>query len=261
MSIFWGREFAFVFPFYVRKYTIDRWIVVYTVCASVVISPLRQWLDSYAKLVWKCVTRSGILFICNTFCCWLILLSSLYIELALVCCADPGNVHCFGTIFPNLNFVFVSICAARPVHIQSDQYRSWLTVKERRAVGAATKNSAVALSSRNDMISIHQRNARTNEGKTTLISSYSRTVSWMVSCSVLFLWRPLDWRIRHSHLTSTLFHSLIPWWCPRRIRSQRTRLSQLENSAMGTWPIYKYYYTRLVRKMAWYKILIHVLIV
>ena len=141
MSIFWGREFAFVFPFYVRKYTIDRWIVVYTVCASVVISPLRQWLDSYAKLVWKCVTRSGILFICNTFCCWLILLSSLYIELALVCCADPGNVHCFGTIFPNLNFVFVSICAARPVHIQSDQYRSWLTVKERRAVGAATKTA------------------------------------------------------------------------------------------------------------------------
>ena len=32
-----------------RKYTIDRWIVVYTVCASAVISPLRQWLDSYVK--------------------------------------------------------------------------------------------------------------------------------------------------------------------------------------------------------------------
>ena len=29
---------------------------------------------------------------------------------------------------------------------------------------------------------------------------------------------------------------------------------------MGTGPIYKNYYTRLVRKMAWYKILIHVLI-
>ena len=52
MSIFWGRQCAFGFPIYVRKYrkyTIDRWIVVYTVCASVVISPLRQWLDSYAK--------------------------------------------------------------------------------------------------------------------------------------------------------------------------------------------------------------------
>ena len=32
-----------------RKYTIDRWIAVYTVCASVVIQSLRQWLDSYAK--------------------------------------------------------------------------------------------------------------------------------------------------------------------------------------------------------------------
>ena len=104
----------------------------------------------------------------------------------------------------------------------------------------ATKNSAVALSSRNNMISIHQRSARKNESKITLIESYSRTVSWMVSsflasCS----WRPLDWRIPHNHLASTLFHSIVPWWRPRRIRPQITRLSQLENSAMGTWPIYK----------------------
>ena len=46
--------------------------------------------------------------------------------------------------------------------------------------------------------------------------------------------KQLDWRIRHSHLASTLFHSLVPWWRPRRIRPQKTRLSQLENSAMGT---------------------------
>ena len=51
--------------------------------------------------------------------------------------------------------------------------------------------------------------------------------------------KQVDWRIRHSHLASTLFHSLVPWWRPRRIRPQITRLSQLENSAMGTWPIYK----------------------
>ena len=52
MSIFWGRQCAFVFPIYVRKYrkyTIDRLIVVYAVCASAVISPLRQWLDPYAN--------------------------------------------------------------------------------------------------------------------------------------------------------------------------------------------------------------------
>ena len=48
MSIyFWGRQCAFVFPIYVRKYRkyiIDRWIM----CASAVILPLRQLLDSYA---------------------------------------------------------------------------------------------------------------------------------------------------------------------------------------------------------------------
>ena len=49
---FSGRQSAFVFPIYVRKYrkyTIDWWIVMYTARASAVISPLRQWLDSYAK--------------------------------------------------------------------------------------------------------------------------------------------------------------------------------------------------------------------
>ena len=47
---------------------------------------------------------------------------------------EPRYFHCFGTIFPNLNFVFVSTCATRPVHIQSDQYRSCSTVKQRRAL-------------------------------------------------------------------------------------------------------------------------------
>ena len=83
--------------------------------------------------------------------------------------------------------------------------------------------------------------------------------SFSASCS----WRPLDWRIRHSHLASTLFHSLVPWWRPRRIRPQITRLSQLENSAMGMWPICK---NSIIpdcfeKKIAWYKILIHVWIV
>ena len=77
------------------------------------------------------------LLICNTFCCRLIFLSlSLYIELALVCCTNPNNVNCLGTIFPNLNFVFASIWAASPVHIESDQYRSCSTVKQGPAVSA-----------------------------------------------------------------------------------------------------------------------------
>ena len=101
------------------------------------ISPLRQWLDSYAKTCLKMCHTFKHLFICNTFCCWLILLSlSLCIELALVCCMNPNNVNCFGTIFPNQNFVFASIWAARPVHIESDKYRSCSTVKQGPAVGA-----------------------------------------------------------------------------------------------------------------------------
>ena len=124
------------------------------------------------------------------------------------------------------------------------------------------QHSAVApLSSRNNMISIHQRSARTNEAKQR----------WFKAAQELCY----EWfhHFRHnvhdghwigefaSHLTSTLCLSLVPWWHPRRIRPQLTRLSHLENSAMGTWPIYKHYYTRLVRKLAWYKILMHVLIV
>ena len=75
--------------------------------------------------------------------------------------------------------------------------------------------------------------------------------------------KQLDWRIRHSHLAPTLFHSLVPRWRPRRIRPQITRLSQLENSAMGTRVanLQELYYTRLVRTMAWYKILIQMSIV
>ena len=36
----------------------------------------------------------------------------------------------------------------------------------------------------------------------------------------------LDWRIRHSHLASTLFHSLVRWWRPRRIRPQMVSWEQ-----------------------------------
>ena len=181
MSIFLGRQCAFVFPIYVqkyRKYTIDRWIVVYTVCASAVISPLRQWLDSYAKTrlkMWHTfkhfIHMQYFLLPTN-----LVIVFVHWVSTGVL--YEPDNVHCFGTIFPNLNFVFAPICAARPVHIQSDQYRSCSTVNNvttrdgcfrHSSRWGATKNSAVALSSRNNMKSIHQRRARTNEGKTTLI--------------------------------------------------------------------------------------------
>ena len=144
--------------------------MVYTVCASAVISPLRQWLDSYAKSrlkMWHTFKH----FIHMQY---FLLPTNLVIVFVhwvctVVCCTNPDNVHCFGTIFPNLNFVFASIWAARPVHIQSDQYRSCSTVNKVNNVTTrdrcsrhssrwgATKNNAVALSSRNNMISIRER--------------------------------------------------------------------------------------------------------
>ena len=137
---------------------------VYTVCASAVISPLRQWLVSYAKTRFKMCHTFKHLFICNTFCCRLILLSlSLYTELALVCCTNPNNVNCFGTIFPNLNFVFASNLSRppgpywiRPIQkLLNCQTRTRCQCYSIHPDWGATKNSAVALGLRNNIISIH----------------------------------------------------------------------------------------------------------
>ena len=76
----------------------------------------------------KCMTRWSIL-ISNIFSCWLVLLFHMQILLALLCCKNPGNVNCFGTIFTNHKFAFVSLCAVRPAPMQSDESRSCPTVK------------------------------------------------------------------------------------------------------------------------------------
>ena len=102
----------------------------------------------------------------------------LYIELVLVCCRNPDNVHCFGIIFQNVEFVFASICAACLVPMQSDKKRSCSTVKWRGGChsfdpdGEKPKTALWLLSSRNDMISVHQRSTWMNEGKIKLIWSY-----------------------------------------------------------------------------------------
>ena len=226
---------------------------VYTVCASAVISPLRQWLDSYAKTRFKMCHTFKHLLICNTFCCRLILLSlSLYIELALVCCTDPNNVNCFGTIFPILNFVFASIWAASPVHIESD----WGATKTALWLWVCEITCYLYTRWVHGRMKTKQRWFKVTRELSHEWFHHFR--HHLAPCS----WRPLDWRIRHSHLAPTLFHSLVPWWRPRRIRPQITRLSQLENFATGTWPIYKNsIIPNWFEKMAWYKILIHVLIV
>ena len=188
--------------------------MVYTVCASAVISPLRQWLDSYAKTRLKMSHTFKHLFICITFCCRLILSSlSLYIELSLVCCTNPNNVNCFGTIFPNTNFVFASIWAARPVHIESDQYRSGSTVKQGPAVGA-TPSTPIGEQPKTALwLWVHEITwylyTRGVHGRMKAKQRWfkvTQELSWIVSSfSASCSWRPLDWRIRHSHLVSSLF--------------------------------------------------------
>ena len=189
------------------------------------------------------------LFICNTFCCRLILFSlSLYIELSLVCCTNPNNVNCFGTIFRNLNFVFVSILTARSVHIESDQYRSCSTVKQGPAVGATPSTpigeqpkTALWLWVREITWYLYTRGVRGRMKAKQRWFKVTRELCHEWFHHFRHHVHDGHWtgEFRHSHLVSTLFHSLVPWWRPRRIRPQITRLSQLENSAMGTWPIYK----------------------
>ena len=233
----------------------DRWIVVYTVCASAVISPLRQWLDSYAKTRLKMWHTFKHFIHLQSF----LLPTNLVIVFVhwvstVMCCTNPDNVHCFGTIFPNLNFVFASICATRPVDIQSDQYRSCSTVKvnnvtTRDRCSPGVLQAFIPMGSNqkqrygsefaNSMIGAWGVRGRMKQNNADLKLLENCVMNGFIIFGIICSWRPLDWRIRHSHLVSTLFHSLVPWWRPRRIRPQITRLSQLENSAMGTLPIYK----------------------
>ena len=103
---FLGRQCAFMFPIYVRKYwiyTIDRWIV----CVSVVISPLRQLLDSYAAK-----TRSKM---CHTFKQYFLLLTNLvivfvhWVSTGVLC--EPRQCSLFWDYIPESKLCFcVNLC-------------------------------------------------------------------------------------------------------------------------------------------------------
>ena len=241
---------------------------MYTVCASAVISPLRQWLDSYAKTRLKMCHTFKHLFICNTFCCRLILLSlSLYIELALMCCTNHNNINCFGTIFPNLNlFLRQSEPPARSYWIRPIQNNCQTRTRCRcysiHPDWGATKTALWLWVRKITWYLYNHRSARANEGKTTLIWSYSRTVSWMVSSfSASCSWRPLDWRIRQSFGVYTVSQSrsvVASAENPAPDNSPQS-IGELRNGHVAN--LQELYHTRLVKKMAWYKILIHVLIV
>ena len=132
---FWGRQCALVFPIYVRwyrKYTIDRWRVVYTVCASAVISPLRQWLDSYAKTRLK---------MCHTFrhfihMQYFLLLTNLvivFVHWVSTCVLyEPRQYSLFWDYIPQSNFVLrQSVPPVRSIFNRTNTEVAQLSNKDR----------------------------------------------------------------------------------------------------------------------------------
>ena len=156
---------------------------MYTVCASAVISPLRQWLDSYAKTrlkMWHTFKH----FIHMQYFLLLTNLVIVFVHWVSTCVLyEPRQCSLFWDYIPESKLCFcLNLCrppgkySIQPIQKLLDwQQRDDTQGTTRGARGAtpsrwgATKNSAMALSSRNNMISIHQRSARTNESKTTLI--------------------------------------------------------------------------------------------
>ena len=134
------------------------------------------------------------------------------------------------------------------------------------AMGAArlipmgsNQNSTVALSSRNDMMSILQRSVRTNEGR-------QRNSDFKLLCHGWFHY--VRHHVHDGHYTGEF--ATVIWRLDSFTVSfrgdvggesglKRTCLSQSQNFTMGTWPIYKNYFASLVRKMASHKIPMHVL--
>ena len=141
-------------------------------------SPLRQWLDSYAKSrlkMWHTFKHFILTqyFLLSTN---LVIVFVHWVSTGVL--YEPRQCSLFWDYIPEYKLCFCLNLCCPPVHIQSDQYRSCSTVNNvmtrdgcsrHSPRWGSTKNSAVALSSRNNMISIHQRSVRTNGGKTTLI--------------------------------------------------------------------------------------------
>ena len=112
---------------------------MYTVCASAVISPLRQWLDSYAKTRLK---------MCHTFkhfihMQYFLLLTNLVIVfvhwVSTGVLYEPRECLLFWDYIPESKLCFCLNLCRPSVHIQFNQYRSCLTVKQRRAVGRCNR--------------------------------------------------------------------------------------------------------------------------
>ena len=198
-------------------------------------------LGSCENSLEKYITHWSILFICNIFSCWLVLLFYMQIVLALVCNRNPSSVLCFGTIFPNQNVVFASFSVTRPVlcieKLSHCQTLWWVPLGWIQWGATWPNNSILTLNMRNNMISLHQRSARTSECKISRFCPHVTqvTLSWTVSscpAGISCSWRPLPyWITRHNHLMSRQCRRLVSRWRVRRIRPQKTSPSQSENSA------------------------------
>ena len=217
------------------------------------------------------------LFICNTFCCRLILLSlSLYIELALVCCTNPDNANCFGTIFLNLNFVLrQSEPPARSILNPTNTEVAQLSNKDPLSVLrhpprlGSNQNSAVALGSRNNIISIQpeesadewrQNNADLKLLENCVMNRFHHFRGFIIFGIMFMTATGLEnspqsfgvYTVSQSRSVVTSAENPAPDNSPQSI-------GELRNGHVAN--LQELYYTRLVRKMVWYKILIHVLIV
>ena len=175
---------------------------------------------------------------------WLVLLSFLYIELALVCWRNtgpPARSPCNPTNCEVAQLSNDAVGAARGSP-DGEQTKTalWLWVREitwylytrgvRRRM-RAKKNADFKLLCREWF---HRVRHHVHDGHCT--GEFAKVIWRLGSFTVSFR------------------------GCPRRIRPKKPRLSQSENSEMDTWPIYKNYSASLFRKFAFYKILIHVLI-
>ena len=172
---FLGHQCAFVFPIYVRKYRkyrIDRWIVVYTVCAFAVISLLKHWLDYYTKTCLK---------MCHTFkhfihMQYFLLLTNLVIVfvhwVSTGVLYEPQHCSLFWDYIPESKLCFcVNLCHLSGPHSIRPIQKLLNCKTTTRGGSFILMGSKQKQRCGSEFAKFHaiQRNARTNEDKTMLI--------------------------------------------------------------------------------------------
>ena len=149
-----------------------------------------------------------------------------------MCCGNPDNVPCFGTIFPNMDFFHQSAPLVRspcsPMKIEIAQLSNG-------ALGAA------------QLIPMGD-NQKQRCGSEIARWHYIYTPEECVdewrqnNADFKLLCYERFHHIRHHvhdglctgrHLTSRQFHSLVLWWCPRKILPQTTRPKQIVELCNG----------------------------